>query len=101
MNHWQPALISALADIARSASEVGIHSGVCGESASDPAFSIVLAGLGFNSVSSSPSQVGQVRTALTSLDLNQAREVAVAAQLGLSADQSKTLALAKLAGFEG
>ena len=101
MNHWQPALISALADIARSASEVGIHSGVCGESASDPAFSIVLAGLGFNSVSSSPSQVGQVRTALTSLDLDQAREVAAAAQLGLSADQAKTLALAKLAGFEG
>ena len=101
MNHWQPALISALADIARSASEVGIHSGVCGESASDPAFSIVLAGLGFDSVSASPSQVGQVRTALTSLDVSQAREVAAAAQLGLSADQSKTLALAKLAGFQG
>ena len=101
MNHWQPALISALAEIARSSAEVGIHSGVCGESASDPAFSIVLAGLGFNSVSSSPSQVGQVRAALSSVDQGQAKEVSEAAQLGLSAEESKTLALSKLAGFQG
>ncbi len=100
-SHWQPALISALAEIAGICSDAGIHSGVCGESASDPAFSIVLAGLGFNSVSASPSQVGQVRAALSSVSESQAREVAAAAQLGLSADQSKTLALAKLAGFQG
>jgi phosphoenolpyruvate-protein phosphotransferase (PTS system enzyme I) len=101
MNHWQPALISALADIARHSSKAGLHSGVCGESASDPSFSIVLAGLGFDSVSSSPSQVGQVRSALTSVDKEQAKLVAEAALQGLSADQAKSLALGKLASFEG
>ena len=101
MNHWQPALISALADIARYSSQAGIHSGVCGESASDPSFSIVLAGLGFDSVSASPSQVGQVRAALSSVDKEQAALVASAALTGLSADESKSLVLSKLAGFEG
>ncbi len=101
MNHWQPALISALADIARYSSQSGIHSGVCGESASDPSFSIVLAGLGFDSVSASPSQVGQVRAALSSVDKDQAALVASAALTGLSADESKSLVLSKLAGFEG
>ena len=101
MNHWQPALITALADIARYSSQAGIHSGVCGESASDPSFSIVLAGLGFDSVSASPSQVGQVRAALSSVDKEQAALVASAALTGLSADESKSLALSKLAGFEG
>lgn len=101
LDHWQPALISALADIARYSSQAGIHSGVCGESASDPSFSIVLAGLGFDSVSASPSQVGQVRAALSSVDKEQAAQVASAALAGLSADESKSLALSKLAGFQG
>jgi phosphoenolpyruvate-protein phosphotransferase (PTS system enzyme I) len=100
-SHWQPSLISALADIASYANAAGLHSSVCGESASDPSFAIVLAGLGFDSVSSSPSQVGQVRAALSSLDKGQAVDVAKAALEGLSADESKSLALAKLAGFEG
>jgi phosphotransferase system enzyme I (PtsI) len=100
MDHWQPALISALADIARFSEEAGIQSGVCGESASDPSFSIVLAGLGFGSVSSSPSQVGQVRAALSSLTQDQANLVAEAALQGQSAAQSKSLALEMLAKLE-
>ena len=100
MDHWQPALISALADIARFSDEAGIQSGVCGESASDPSFSIVLAGLGFGSVSSSPSQVGQVREALSSLTQDQAKLVAEAALLGQSAAQSKSLALEMLTRLE-
>lgn len=100
MDHWQPALISALADIARFSEEAGIQSGVCGESASDPSFSIVLAGLGFGSVSSSPSQVGQVRAALSSLSAEQAALVAQAALQGQSAGQSKSLALEMLSRLE-
>jgi phosphotransferase system enzyme I (PtsI) len=97
MTHWQPGLIRALKEIAKNAQDAGIDSGVCGESASDPTFSIVLAGLGFQSVSSSPSQVGQVRTALSSVSLTQAKEVAQAALTGLNAGQSKSEALLKLA----
>jgi phosphotransferase system enzyme I (PtsI) len=100
MDHWQPALISALADIARFSEDAGIESGVCGESASDPSFSIVLAGLGFGSVSSSPSQVGQVRAALSSLTKDQAKLVAEAALQGQSAAQSKSLALEMLTKLE-
>ena len=96
MNHWQPALISALGDIARMSADAKIHSGVCGESASDPTFAIVLAGLGFSSVSSSPSQVGQVRTALSSLSKTDAQEVAAAAAAGKSAEDAKSAALLKL-----
>lgn len=97
MTHWQPGLIRALSEIAKNASAAGIETGVCGESASDPTFSIVLAGLGFQSVSSSPSQVGQVRTALSSVNLAQATQVAQAALSGLNASQSKSEALLKLA----
>lgn len=96
MNHWQPALISALADIAKHSKEAGLHSGICGESASDPTFSIVLAGLGFNSVSSSPSQVGQVRTALSSISLADAASVAEAAKAAISPEDAKSAALLKL-----
>lgn len=96
MNHWQPALISALAEIAERSAKAGLHSGVCGESASDPSFSIVLAGLGFSSVSSSPSQVGQVRTALSSLTRSQAQEVAEAARNAISPEEAKNAALLKL-----
>ena len=100
MDHWQPALISALADIARFSDEAGIQSGVCGESASDPSFSIVLAGLGFGSVSSSPSQVGQVRAALSSLTKDQAKLVAEAALQGQSPAHAKSLALEMLTKLE-
>lgn len=96
MNHWQPALISALAEIAKSSKRAGIHSGVCGESASDPTFSIVLAGLGFSSVSASPSQVGQVRTALSSVSLNQAEQIAQSVHEALSPEDAKSAALLKL-----
>ena len=97
MNHWQPGLLRALAEIAKNSELAGLHSGVCGESASDPTFSIVLAGLGFKSVSASPSQVGQVRTALSSIDQAQAEEVAQAALRGLTPEAAKNEALIKLA----
>ena len=47
LNPWQPALIRMLEKIAQDSLANDISSGVCGESASDPAFAVVLAGLGF------------------------------------------------------
>jgi phosphotransferase system enzyme I (PtsI) len=79
LNHWQPKLISLLERIATSAKAAGIQSSVCGESASDPMFAIVLAGLGFDSVSVSRSQVEQVRSALSSVTHEAARAAAKAA----------------------
>jgi phosphotransferase system enzyme I (PtsI) len=99
LNPWQPALLRALEQIAIVSQEAGISSGVCGESASDPAFAVVLAGMGFQSVSSSRSQVGIVRQALSSVTKQQATEVFQAALTGLDADQSKSAALAALAAI--
>lgn len=96
LNPWQPALIRALGEIAKECKAVSIYSGVCGESASDPAFAVVLAGMGFDSVSSSRSQVGAVRTALSSLDAAQAQDIYRAVLAAKSADEAKSIALAKL-----
>ena len=101
LNPWQPALIRALSEIAKESKGVGIYSGVCGESASDPAFSVVLAGMGFDSVSSSRSQVAAVRTALSAVTLLQAEEIYRAVLEAKSADEAKAIALAKLSLLAG
>ena len=55
--------------------------------------------MGFQSVSSSRSQVGIVRQALSSVTKQQAKEVFEAALTGLDADQAKSAALAALAAI--
>ena len=99
LNPWQPALIQALAQIAAESKKNRIYSGVCGEAGSDPAFAAVLAGMGFDSVSASRSQVGAVRTALSSMLQADAEAVYQAVIGARSADEAKSIALAKLAQF--
>jgi phosphotransferase system enzyme I (PtsI) len=101
LNPWQPALIRALSEIAEQSRLVDIYSGVCGESASDPAFAVVLAGMGFDSVSASRSQVGAVRTALSSVNSSQAQEIYRAVLDAKSAEEAKAIALAKLSHIAG
>jgi phosphotransferase system enzyme I (PtsI) len=97
LNPWQPGLIRMLAKIGTDGNAAGVSVGVCGESASDPAFAVVLAGLGMNSVSASPSQVNVVRNALASVSPEKARAVAAAALSGTDAASAKAAALAELA----
>jgi phosphotransferase system enzyme I (PtsI) len=92
-NHWQPALIRTIARIASAAVRGGFSVGVCGESASDPVFAIVLAGLGVDSVSVSVSQVGAVRESLSATDLAKAKEVANLVLLASSPEQAKAVAV--------
>jgi phosphotransferase system enzyme I (PtsI) len=75
-DYWHPQLIALLAKIAYGANTAGISSAVCGESASDPLFAIVLAGLGIESVSVSKSQVTAVHSALCSISESDAKEIA-------------------------
>ena len=96
LNHWQPALIKSLAQIAKDAKQAGISSGVCGESASDPAFAILLAGLGFDSISVSRSQVDAVHNALSSLELLDAQKVAQEVLKATSAEAAKATALREI-----
>ena len=95
-NHWQPGLIRTLARIADGANKGGFSVGVCGESASDPAFAVVLAGLGINSVSVSVSQVGAVRASLSALDIAKAKEVANKVLVASSPEDAKAVALEAL-----
>ncbi len=99
LNPWQPELVRLLKAIASESEKAGITSGVCGEAASDPAFAIVLAGLGFNSVSASSSQVGAVRSALSAVTLEQAHQVAQVALAATTADQCKSAVLDALASL--
>jgi phosphotransferase system enzyme I (PtsI) len=96
LSPWQPKLIKLLAKIAKAAHAGNISTGVCGESASDPVFAIVLAGLGFDSVSASMSQVGAVRTALSSVSLDEAVDVAQVALSAGSAESAKAMVLGAL-----
>jgi len=93
LNHWQPGLIRTLARIAAGGQQGGFSVGVCGESASDPAFAVVLAGLGISSVSVSKSQVEAVRNALSSLDLGKAKAVANAVLAAKTPEEAKAAAL--------
>jgi len=99
LNPWQPGLIRMLSKIGTDGAAAGVSVGVCGESASDPAFAVVLAGLGITSVSASPSQVNVVSNALAGVTMDQARAVAAAALSGTDAATAKAAALAKLAEF--
>jgi len=97
LNPWEPALLSTLAQIAQLARENSIKSGVCGEAASDPLLAVVLAGLGFDSVSASPSSVADVVQALSVVDAELARSVAISALSAHDAQSSKQAARKKFA----
>ena len=96
LNPWQPALIRMLEKIAQDSEAAEISSGVCGESASDPTFAIVLAGLGFKSLSASKSQVGAVRSALSAVSIPEAQAVAQLALAQTTAESAKAIVLAEL-----
>lgn len=95
-SHWEPLLIRTIAQIAADGRAAQIEVGVCGESASDPAFAVVLAGLGVNSVSVSPWQVDVVRAALSSVDAGLAKQIAKAALAATSAEAAEAAALEHL-----
>ena len=96
LNPWQPGLIRTLARIASEAEAAGISSSVCGESASDPAFAAVLAGLGFKSVSASASQVGAVRSALSAVSMDDAKRIASGVLAFSTAEEAKAFVTAEL-----
>ena len=76
---WQPGLLEAIKETVRQAHRAGLKVGVCGEAGSDPLLAIVLAGLGVDSVSASPSQVESVLNALRCVDADQAKKIAESA----------------------
>lgn len=76
LDHWQPALIRLVRDVVDGARAGATPVGVCGESASDPLFALVLAGLGVSSLSMSPACVGLVRASLRAHTIVDCRRLA-------------------------
>jgi len=97
LSHWQPRLIGVLSELAHALSQSTIPTSVCGESAADPAFAVVLAGMGFGSVSVAKSQIDEISAALRSLSLSEAESVAAEVIAAASAECAKEIALDRLA----
>ncbi|MEV8517067.1 phosphoenolpyruvate--protein phosphotransferase [Dactylosporangium sp. NPDC051484] len=79
LDPWQPALIALIAGCAAAGATAGKPVGVCGESAADPDFALVLTGLGISSLSMAPRSIPAVREALAAHTLQECRQIAKAA----------------------
>jgi phosphotransferase system enzyme I (PtsI) len=75
LDHWQPAVVRLIRDIVDGANTESIPVGVCGESASDPLFALVLVGLGVTSLSMSAAGLGLVRASLSAHSLEDCRRI--------------------------
>ncbi|MGH2703300.1 MAG: putative PEP-binding protein, partial [Actinomycetota bacterium] len=83
LDHWQPAVVRLIRDVMDAANTEAIPVGVCGESASDPLFALVLVGLGASSLSMSAAALPLVRASLSAHSLKDCRKIA---EIALTAD---------------
>jgi multiphosphoryl transfer protein len=92
----QPAVLRLVKATVEAAAARGRWVGVCGELAGDPAAAVLLAGLGVTELSMAPTLVAEVKAALRSVDLADARAAAQAALDAEDADEARRLAAALL-----
>ena len=104
---WQPAVLALVGATASGARLAGGDPeafgdgankpvGVCGEAAGDPALAVVLVGLGVNSLSMTPRSLPAVAKVLSTVSLDQARELARLAVSAPTAAEGKRAVRAKL-----
>ena len=79
---WHPAVLRAIKLIADAGNANGMPVGVCGEAAADPDLSVVLTGIGVNSLSMTPVALDDVRAELAGVTLEEAQEKAAKALNG-------------------
>jgi phosphoenolpyruvate-protein phosphotransferase len=72
-----PAVVRALADIARVANAAGKPCAVCGDMADDPATALMLFGMGYDSVSVAPYFLPEIKSALRRTTLADMRQLAL------------------------
>jgi len=89
---WHPAVLRLIERLGLAANAAGKPLGVCGEAAADPDLAIVLVGLGATSLSMTPAALADVRAALLTVTLDEARQRATRALTGRSAAESRRLA---------
>jgi phosphotransferase system enzyme I (PtsI) len=88
---WHPAVLRLIERLGAAAQAAGKPLGVCGEAAADPELAIVLVGLGATSLSMAPAALADVRAALLTVTLAEARHRATRALTGRSAADSRRL----------
>ena len=88
---WHPAVLRLIKMLGDAGAAAGTPVGVCGEAAADPDLAIVLVGLGATSLSMAPSALADVRAALLTVTLDEAKARAGRALSGRSAAESRLL----------
>jgi phosphotransferase system enzyme I (PtsI) len=71
-----PAVLRLIKRTIDEAHKKGIWVGICGEMAAEPAFSVLLMGMGMDELSISPSMVPRVKKAIRSLSAEEMRDLA-------------------------
>jgi phosphotransferase system enzyme I (PtsI) len=82
-----PAVLYGIKRTLDAAAAVKIPVIVCGEMASTPAYAVLLAGLGAVDLSMTPAMIPRVRSTLSQIDTNEAREVASRCLESATADE--------------
>ncbi|ROR98848.1 phosphotransferase system enzyme I (PtsP) [Sinobacterium caligoides] len=74
-NAYHPAVLQALAIVAKAANKAGKPVSICGEMAGDPAAAVLLIAMGYNVLSMSSSNLLRVKSVLRSMRLDQAQQL--------------------------
>ena len=88
---WHPAVLRLIERLGAAGADAGKPVGVCGEAAADPDLAIVLVGLGVTTLSMAPAALAEVRSALLTVTLGEARSRAARALTGRTAAESRQL----------
>jgi phosphoenolpyruvate-protein phosphotransferase len=82
-----PAVLYGISRTLQAAKDAHIPVIVCGEMASTPAYAVLLAGLGTTDLSMIPAMIPRVRSVLSEIKIDDAREVAVRCLAAATADE--------------
>jgi len=88
---WHPAVLRLIAQLGAAGAAAKRPVGVCGEAAADPNLAIVLVGLGVTTLSMTPAALADVRAALLTVTLDEAKARAARALSGRTAAQARKL----------
>jgi phosphocarrier protein FPr len=75
-DHFQPAVLRMIRDVAVCGRHAGVRVDVCGEMAADPLAAPLLLGLGVDELSMSPRFIPEIKHAIANWTLPQAQAVA-------------------------
>lgn len=89
---WHPAVLRLVKQLGDAGAAAGKPVGVCGEAAADPDLAIVLVGLGVTTLSMTAAAIADVRAALKTVTLEDAKARAEAALGGRTAAEARARA---------